>query len=67
MPRPYGDGYRVVLLIEAFPASTVLPLEAVRDEITQRLLIEESRRRQDQLITDLRQRYTVEVIVKDSL
>jgi hypothetical protein len=67
LPRPYGDGYRVAHLLEKFPAGTVLHLDAVRDEIKQRLLIKESRRRQDQLVTDLRQRYPVEVMVKDSL
>lgn len=67
MPRPYGDGYRIVHLIEKFPAGTMLHVDAVRDEIVQRLLIEESRRRQDRLITTLRQRYPVEVMIKDSL
>lgn len=67
LPRPYGDGYRVAHLLEKFPAGTVLRLDAVRDEIKHRLLIEDSRRRQDQLVIDLRRRYPVEVMVKDSL
>jgi hypothetical protein len=67
LPRPYGDGYRIVRLLEKYPDGTVLSLDAVRDEIVQRLLIEESRRRQEELVTDLRQRYSVQVLVKDSL
>lgn len=67
LPLPYGDGYRAVHLLEKFPAGTVLHLDVVRDEIVQRLLIEESRRRQERLVTNLRRRYPVEVMMKDSL
>ena len=66
-PLPFGDGYRVVHLLEKFPAGTVLHVDAVRDEIAQRLLMETNRRRQDQFITILRQRYPVEIMVQDSL
>lgn len=66
-PRPYGDGFRSVHLLEKFPAGTVLKLDAVRDEIIGRLRVEESRQRQDNLMNELRGRYPVEVMLKDSL
>ncbi len=66
-PRPYGDGFRSVHLLEKFPAGTVLKLEAVRDEIIGRLQAEESRQRQDKLMQDLRGRYPVEVMLTDSV
>ncbi len=65
-PRPYGDGFRSVHLLEKFSAGTVLKLDAVRDEIIGRLQVEESRQRQDNLMNDLRQRYPVEVLLTDS-
>ncbi len=66
-PRPYGDGFRSLHLLEKFPAGTVLRLDAVRDDIVGRLLVEESRRRQEQMMIELRDRYPVEVLLSDSL
>ncbi|RPH96691.1 peptidyl-prolyl cis-trans isomerase [candidate division KSB1 bacterium] len=66
-PRPYEDGFRIVRLLETYPAGTVLDLSVVREEIVARLLFEQSRARQDSLITSLRERYPVRIFVRDSL
>jgi hypothetical protein len=66
-PRPYEDGFRVARLVDVYPAGTVLDLSAVSDEIAARLLLEQSRHRQDALLQGLRQRYPVHVLTKDSL
>ena len=66
-PRPYGDGFRSVHLLDRFAAGSVLGLDAVRDEIVSRLLVEQSRERQDKLMAELRERYPVEVMLKDTL
>jgi hypothetical protein len=65
-PRPYEDGFRIVRLLEVYPAGKVLDLSAVRDEIVARLMFEQSRRRQDSLMTVLRERYPVRIFLKDS-
>ena len=66
-PRPYDDGYRVVRLTEIYPAGTVLDLSVVRDEIAQRLAVEQGRNRLDSLILKLRTRYPVKILMADSL
>ena len=66
-PRPYEDGFRVARLLESYPAGTVLDLAVVRDEIVARLLITQSRRRQDSLYAALRERYPVTLFINDSL
>ncbi len=66
-PRPYEDGYRVARLVDIYPAGKVLDLSAVSDEIAARLLLEQSRHRQDLLMQGLRERYPVHVLAKDSL
>jgi hypothetical protein len=66
-PHPYEDGYRVVRLAETYPAGTVLDLSAVRDEIASRLMVEQGRRHMDSLITSLRSRYPVKLMMGDSL
>jgi hypothetical protein len=66
-PRPYEDGYRIAKLVELYPAGTTLDLSVVRDEIAQRLLVEQSRLRQDSLLNVLRGRFAVKVFVRDSL
>jgi len=57
--RPYEDGFRATRLIESFPAGTVLDLAAASDEIEERLILEQSRARQESLESWLRQRYPV--------
>ncbi|MBU0508763.1 peptidyl-prolyl cis-trans isomerase [bacterium] len=64
--RPYEDGFRVARLAEKFPAGTVLDLSAVRDEIEERLIVEQSRARQDSLGAYLRHRYPVNVNLPES-
>ncbi|MDD5088731.1 MAG: hypothetical protein PHI18_08035 [bacterium] len=59
--RPYDDGFRSTRMIESFPAGTVLDLSAVRDEIEERLILEQSRARQDSLDSWLRRRYPVTI------
>ncbi len=63
-PLPYDDGYRVMKLEETYPAGAVLALEAVREEIAGRLLLEASKARQETLLTELRSRWTVELFDK---
>lgn len=58
-PRPYEDGYRSARLLESYPVGTFLDLSAVKDEIRQRLIVEQSRQLQDSLLTQLRDRYAV--------
>lgn len=64
-PRPYEDGFRIVRLIEKYPAGTVLDQAAVEDEIRQRIVLEQSYRRQDSLLAELQRRYPVKVFLKD--
>ena len=59
--RPFEDGFRSTRLIESFPAGTVLDLPAVSDEIEERLILEQSRARQESLESWLRQRYPVTI------
>jgi hypothetical protein len=66
-PRPYEDGYRVARLLEVYPAGTTLDLSVVRDEIAKRLLVEQSKTRQDSLLNVLRERFPVKVFVRDSI
>jgi hypothetical protein len=61
-PHPYEDGFRVVRLLDLYPAGRVLDLAAVRDEILSRLTIEQSRHREDSLMKVLRERYAVKVL-----
>jgi hypothetical protein len=65
-PHPYDDGYRVVRMMEIYPAGTVLDLAAVRDEIMARLMAEQGHKRLDSLMTRLRSRYSVKILA-DSL
>ena len=66
-PRPYEDGYRVARLEEIYPAGTVLDLSVVSAEIASRLVLEQSRRRQEVLMLALRERFPVHLLSKDSL
>ncbi|MCL4305689.1 peptidyl-prolyl cis-trans isomerase [bacterium] len=54
---PMGDGYRLVRLHEVYPKGTQLSLDAVRLEIREQLLVEQSQRRQERWLTELRSRY----------
>jgi hypothetical protein len=65
-PRPYEDGFRIVRLVETYPAGRPLDLSAVRDEIANRLILEQSRKREDTLMTTLRERFPVRIFLKDS-
>ena len=67
IPRSTEDGFRIVKLLESYPAGTLLDLPAVRDEIVQRLAVMESRSRQDKLVNELRKKYPVEILSGDSL
>lgn len=65
-PRPYEDGFRIARLLESYPAGTVLDLAVVRNEIIARLLLMQSRQRQDSLFTALRERYPLTLFINDS-
>ncbi|NUO19357.1 peptidyl-prolyl cis-trans isomerase [bacterium] len=54
---PFGEGYRLIRLHEVYPQGAQLSLEAVRGEIRERLLTEQSQRRQERWESELRSRY----------
>lgn len=64
-PRPAEDGFRIVRLVETYPAGTVLNLEAVKEEIVRRLVMEQSRQRNEELMRQLRNRYPVTIYVEE--
>lgn len=57
----FGEGFRLIRLLETYPSGTQLSLEAVSADIRERLLIEQSQRRQEQWLKELKGRYPVEV------
>lgn len=59
---PFGEGYRLVRLHEVYPEGTQLSLDAVRKEIRERLLLEQSQRRQERWLNDLRSRYQPRIV-----
>lgn len=59
---PFGEGYRMMRLHEVYPEGTQLSLDAVRQEIRERLLLEQSQRRQERWLTDLRGRYQPRIV-----
>lgn len=65
-PKPYEDGFRVLRLIEAYRSGEKMSLVAVKDEIAQRLIVEQGRKRQDELMNQLKQKYQVSISVGDS-
>ncbi len=67
VPRNAEDGYRVFRLLDAYHAGERMKLATVRDEITQRLLIEQSKQRQEELMNQLKQKYQISVTVEDSV
>jgi hypothetical protein len=65
-PRIAEEQYRIIRLIEFYPAGTQLSLSAVEDEIKMRIMIEKSRERDDALMNDLRSSYPVSIYMEDS-
>ncbi|MBK6765303.1 MAG: peptidyl-prolyl cis-trans isomerase [bacterium] len=59
---PFGEGYRLMRLHEVYPEGTQLSLDAVRQEIREQLLVEQSQRRQERWLTDLRSRYQPRIV-----
>ena len=59
---PFGEGYRLVRLHEVYPKGAQLGLDAVRGEIREQLLTEQSQRRQERLDNDLRSRYQPKIM-----
>lgn len=59
---PFGEGYRLVRLHEVYPQGSQLSLDAVRGEIRERLLTEQSQRRQERWENDLRSRYQPKIM-----
>jgi hypothetical protein len=70
-PFKTSVGYFVVQLLSSVGQSKPAPYEMVRDEIRSRLLVEEKRRKYNELVGSLRKQYNVEVLLppaeKDSL
>jgi hypothetical protein len=61
--RPAEDGFRVLRLIESYPAGSVLDLTVVRAEIVERMLIAASYAREDSLRAQFKERWPVEVLL----
>lgn len=59
---PFGEGYRLVRLHEVYPKGAQLGLDAVRGEIRERLLTEQSQRRQERWENELRGRYQPKIM-----
>ncbi len=59
---PFAEGYRLIRLHEVYPEGSQLSLEAVRGEIRERLLTEQSQRRQERWESDLRSRYQPKIM-----
>ncbi len=66
-PQQADEGYRLFRLRERLPAGEPIPLENVRHEIRERLLLEASRTGMETLLTDLGRRYSVTFNLGDSL
>lgn len=54
---PFAEGFRLIRLDEVYPKGSQLSLEAVHGEIRERLLTEQSQRRQERWESDMRSRY----------
>lgn len=61
--RAAEDGYRMLRLVDVYPAGTVVDLEVVRSEIVGRMLIEAGQTKQDSLLEALKLRWPVEVLL----
>ncbi len=59
---PFGEGYRLIRVDEIYPEGSQLSLEAVRGEVRERLLTEQSQRRQERWENDLRNRYQPKIM-----
>jgi len=59
---PFGEGYRLLRLHEIYPEGAQLSVDAVRQEIRERLLTEQSQRRQERWETELRGRYAPRIM-----
>lgn len=59
---PFGEGFRLIRVDEIYPEGSQLSLEAVRGEVRERLLTEQSQRRQERWENDLRNRYQPKIM-----
>lgn len=66
-PRPSEEGYRLLRLREHLPAGQPVPVEDVRHEIRERLMLEASRTALEALMTELSRNYSVTYNLGDSL
>lgn len=61
--RPADDGFRVLRLLESYPAGTVLDLRVVRDEIIARMLVERNHGRHDSVVAALKNTWGAELFL----
>jgi hypothetical protein len=66
-PLPMEEGFRLLRLREQFPAGQRIPLEDVRYEIRERLMLEASRSAMETLMAELSRNYPVTINLGDSL
>jgi hypothetical protein len=64
---PMEDGFRLLRLRERFAAGQRIPLEYVRSEIRERLMLEASRSTMETLMAELSRNYPVTINLGDSL
>jgi peptidyl-prolyl cis-trans isomerase C len=66
-PRPAEDGYRLMRLQNRYAAGEAIPLDDVREEIRERLMLESSRTAMEALLAEASRRYSTTIHLGDSL
>jgi hypothetical protein len=61
------DGCRALRVVNIYNAGETLDLEGARSEIEMQLTIDSNHRQRDEMMSDLRRRYPVTILVEDSL
>jgi hypothetical protein len=64
-PLKTGEGYTVVQYLALAAAGRTDEFDVVRDEVTDRVLVEQRRSKLESLLGTLRDRYGVEILIKD--
>ena len=65
-PLKTGEGFTVVQFLALAAAGKAGDFDIVRDEVTDRVLVESRRSRLESLLGTLRERYGVEILIKDA-
>jgi len=61
------DGCRALRIVNIYAAGETLDLEGARGEVEMQLTIDSNYRQRDELMSDLRRRFPVTILVEDSL